>query len=161
MICQTWRLKSSVLYFYIVPGVHPIFEESIVKKSTGWSSVRTATLRLPPILGLSLIVVLAAGYRMRAQDAAEIAANADVEIINAPAFSATDLAALPTDGWVTNGGNLFNQRYSPLTQIGPRQRVGASGRLADASGCFRRRRSLFGGGRAHRPRRRRVYRHRR
>jgi len=27
------------------------------------------------------------------------------------------LAALPTDGWPTNGGNLFNQRYSPLTRI--------------------------------------------
>ncbi len=88
-----------------------------MKKSTGWNSVRTATLRLPPILGLSLIVVLAAGYRIRAQDAAEIAANADVEIVSAPAFSATDLAALPTDRWLTNGGNLFNQRYSPLTQI--------------------------------------------
>ena len=88
-----------------------------MKKSTGWSSVRTATLRLLSMLGLSLIVVLAAGYRMRAQDSAQIAANADVEIINAPAFSATDLAALPTDGWLMNGGNLFNQRYSPLTQI--------------------------------------------
>ncbi len=27
------------------------------------------------------------------------------------------LAAWPTDGWPTNGGNLFNQRYSPLSQI--------------------------------------------
>src|SRR5215510_8674388 len=28
-----------------------------------------------------------------------------------------DLAALPTDGWLKSGGNLFNQNYSPLTQI--------------------------------------------
>ena len=26
-------------------------------------------------------------------------------------------AALPATGWLTNGGNLANQRYSPLTQI--------------------------------------------
>lgn len=35
----------------------------------------------------------------------------------APAFTAQQLEALPTDRWVTNGGNLFNQRYSPLTAI--------------------------------------------
>ena len=34
-----------------------------------------------------------------------------------PAFSAAQLAAAPTDGWLTNGGNLWNQRYSPLTQL--------------------------------------------
>jgi alcohol dehydrogenase (cytochrome c) len=32
-------------------------------------------------------------------------------------FSAARLTALPTGGWPTNGGNLFNQRYSPLTAI--------------------------------------------
>ncbi len=35
----------------------------------------------------------------------------------APAFSAQQLTALPDNDWITNGGNLFNQRYSPLTQI--------------------------------------------
>ena len=35
----------------------------------------------------------------------------------APAFSAKDLTALPRTNWVTNGGNIFNQRYSPLDQI--------------------------------------------
>jgi hypothetical protein len=35
----------------------------------------------------------------------------------APAFTATQLTALPTDGWLTNGGNLYNQRYSPLSLI--------------------------------------------
>lgn len=29
----------------------------------------------------------------------------------------TDLTALPTTGWPTNGGNVYNQRYSPLTQL--------------------------------------------
>jgi hypothetical protein len=28
----------------------------------------------------------------------------------APAFSAKDLTALPTDRWITNGGNIYNQR---------------------------------------------------
>ena len=35
----------------------------------------------------------------------------------APAFTAQQLLALPTTGWPTNGGNLYNQRYSPLTAI--------------------------------------------
>src|SRR5688572_21980494 len=32
-------------------------------------------------------------------------------------FSAASLTAPPTTGWPTNGGNLFSQRYSPLTAI--------------------------------------------
>src|SRR5688572_24431894 len=32
-------------------------------------------------------------------------------------FSAAWLTAAPTTGWPTNGGNLYNQRYSPLTAI--------------------------------------------
>jgi quinohemoprotein ethanol dehydrogenase len=32
-------------------------------------------------------------------------------------FSAARLTALPTTSWPTNGGNLYNQRYSPLTAI--------------------------------------------
>jgi quinohemoprotein ethanol dehydrogenase len=35
----------------------------------------------------------------------------------APAFSADDLTAEPTDHWITNGGTLSNQRYSPLDEI--------------------------------------------
>ncbi len=42
---------------------------------------------------------------------------ADQKISRAPAFSGKQLVADPSDGWVTNGGNVFNQRYSPLTQI--------------------------------------------
>ena len=34
-----------------------------------------------------------------------------------PAFSVSDLSAHPQNGWLTNGGNLSNQRYSPLTRI--------------------------------------------
>jgi alcohol dehydrogenase (cytochrome c) len=35
----------------------------------------------------------------------------------APAFSGTSLTPPPTNGWPTNGGNWYNQRYSPLAQI--------------------------------------------
>ena len=32
-------------------------------------------------------------------------------------FSAATLTAPPATAWPTNGGNLYNQRYSPLTAI--------------------------------------------
>ena len=35
----------------------------------------------------------------------------------APDFSADELLSLPAENWITNGGNLFNQRYSTLDQI--------------------------------------------
>jgi alcohol dehydrogenase (cytochrome c) len=35
----------------------------------------------------------------------------------APAFTPAQLRALPTTAWLTNGGNIFNQRYSPLKQL--------------------------------------------
>ena len=34
-----------------------------------------------------------------------------------PAFSADDLTTLPEQNWITNGGTVFNQRYSPLDEI--------------------------------------------
>jgi glucose dehydrogenase len=34
-----------------------------------------------------------------------------------PKFTAAQLTASPTTGWITNGGNLYNQRYSPLALI--------------------------------------------
>ena len=38
-------------------------------------------------------------------------------IASAPAFTAPELLRLPRSGWPTNGGNLYNQRYSPLARI--------------------------------------------
>ena len=49
------------------------------------------------------------------------------------AFAPRALTAPPRDGWRTNGGNLYNQRYSPLDADRPRQRRAAQGRLAHAS----------------------------
>jgi alcohol dehydrogenase (cytochrome c) len=50
-------------------------------------------------------------------------AAADRQIAASPAFGARDLTAPPRDSWITNGGNVFNQRYSPLTQLN-RETVG-------------------------------------
>ncbi len=52
--------------------------------------------------------------------AAMLADAADAQeraIARAPAFNAERLSALPRDEWLTNGGNLANQRYSPLALI--------------------------------------------
>ena len=38
-------------------------------------------------------------------------------IATAPAFNARQLTSHPTKDWITNGGNVFNQRYSPLTLL--------------------------------------------
>jgi alcohol dehydrogenase (cytochrome c) len=38
-------------------------------------------------------------------------------IQRAPAFDAAELTAAPTTSWITNGGTLFNQRYSPLQSL--------------------------------------------
>jgi quinohemoprotein ethanol dehydrogenase len=69
----------------------------------------TSTLR--QCARLSLAVAFAAGY------AAEGGAQDGGSIQPAPAFTERQLTALPRDGWITNGGNLANQRYSPLDQI--------------------------------------------
>src|SRR5258705_11756797 len=43
------------------------------------------------------------------------------------AFSAKELAALPRNNWLKNGGSLFNQNYSPLTQINRETVAGLKG----------------------------------
>src|SRR5690606_32310579 len=47
----------------------------------------------------------------------DTAASRTPVIEPAPAFNAERLGALPRDEWITNGGTLSNQRYSPLTRI--------------------------------------------
>ena len=60
------------------------------------------------------------------QDTAPVAAPAEnppaavapaSNIVPAPAFSAEQLNTDPTTQWLTNGGSLSNERYSPLTQL--------------------------------------------
>ncbi|MDO8189349.1 PQQ-binding-like beta-propeller repeat protein [Conexibacter sp. JD483] len=53
-----------------------------------------------------------------AEDVAAYIVRATNKTIRAaPAFSAAELDEKPTDNWITNGGTLRNDRYSPLTQI--------------------------------------------
>ncbi len=59
-------------------------------------------------------------------------------------FSATALTGLPFRGWPTNGGNLYNQRYSPLKAINRDNVVAAERRVADASARLRRRAAVLG-----------------
>jgi alcohol dehydrogenase (cytochrome c) len=44
-----------------------------------------------------------------------------------PAFSAAELASLPRANWITNGGSISNQRYSPLAQINTGNVAGLKG----------------------------------
>jgi len=46
-----------------------------------------------------------------------LCASAQRTTSTAPAFPAKQLTAWPTNSWITNGGNVYNQRYSPLTRI--------------------------------------------
>jgi alcohol dehydrogenase (cytochrome c) len=48
--------------------------------------------------------------------AAAIATSSDAQRA-APKFSGSSLTSLPRDGWPTNGGDWYNRRYSPLTEI--------------------------------------------
>lgn len=52
----------------------------------------------------------------QAAEAEQIAVETP-QIEAAPAFSAEELSEAPTDAWLTNGGTLSNQRYSPLDEI--------------------------------------------
>jgi len=57
-------------------------------------------------------------------------------IAKAPAFAVADLVRQPAQNWITNGGNLYNQRYSSLAQInrGNVARVKAVWRVSLKSG---------------------------
>ena len=77
----------------------------------------------PAILGGTVMAVSAATIVLvltLALGGAYLATRGDSSsnaIQTAPAFSADELSTLPTDNWITNGGSLANQRYSPLDQI--------------------------------------------
>ncbi len=67
----------------------------------------------PGLLPAALVLALGAAVL-----AVRAAAPGDVPgITPAPAFTPAELVQLPTTSWPTNGGNVYNQRYSPLQQI--------------------------------------------
>src|SRR4051812_31571917 len=81
------------------------------RRGTRSPVARRAAEAAVTILVLGLV---AAGVFVRATTAAQPPAQA---IAVAPAFSMDELAALPVDNWITNGGSLANQRYSSLDEI--------------------------------------------
>lgn len=92
---------------------------------------RRLTRRLVP-LGAAAIAVVAIGAAACSDDSSSDSTAAGTSSTpaapggegnggawpaTAPAFTADQLNAAPTTAWLTNGGSLNNQRYSPLTQI--------------------------------------------
>jgi alcohol dehydrogenase (cytochrome c) len=65
-------------------------------------------LRLAPLLG---------GFAFTALLTVVAATAGAQPIKRAPAFSAAELVQPPAQSWITNGGNVYNQRYSALAQI--------------------------------------------
>ena len=77
----------------------------IVGGFVGWIIGKYATNSV----AVKTVTVNAAAGSATVQSAADIA--------QAPNFTADDLVKLPTDNWPTVGGNIMNERYSPLDQI--------------------------------------------
>src|SRR5690606_31383110 len=76
-----------------------------------WAEQRGGDPRMPRSLTRGALVALGAGLSVAAMPAAA------QKPVKAPAFSAADLVTLPSRNWITNGGNIYNQRYSTLSQI--------------------------------------------
>ena len=80
--------------------------------------------------GLAVFTGISAPQRSTATEAVPAGGDregGELRVPLAPAFSARQLTALPEENWVTNGGTLFNQRYSPLSQISRSNVAGLKG----------------------------------
>jgi alcohol dehydrogenase (cytochrome c) len=74
-----------------------------------------AALLIPAIV---LGFVLGRSEKQKTKTVIQTPAMAAKALIKpAPRFSMSDLAATPSDDWITNGGSTFNQRYSSLDEI--------------------------------------------
>ncbi len=71
---------------------------------------------MPAVLVLLLAGCAWPAARLEAQ-APEATASGPAAVAPAPAFAGNALVAPPVDAWPTNGGNVYNQRYSPLAEI--------------------------------------------
>jgi quinohemoprotein ethanol dehydrogenase len=66
-------------------------------------------------LWLLLVVLIAGAAPLQSQQ--KISTSAFLEAGPDSVITDKELAAAPTAGWLKNGGNLFNQNYSPLAEI--------------------------------------------
>ena len=74
--------------------------------------------RVPPSLLAALALLLAGSSILHpAANTQAFRETGDSPIVASPAFSDKELTAPPTGNWPKNGGDLFNQNYSPLTRI--------------------------------------------
>ena len=84
-------------------------------------ALRSLIAALVLLLGGSVLHPLLLGAPRQESQTANTQAlretRADSAIVASSAFSGKELTAPPTSGWLKSGGNLFNQNYSPLTQI--------------------------------------------
>ncbi len=81
---------------------------------------RSAPHRATPCLSGIVVAVIAGGVPAQSvttDSRTEEHATDSNRIPAAPAFSTAALVAPPARDWLTNGGNLFNQRYSTLIRI--------------------------------------------
>jgi glucose dehydrogenase len=79
-----------------------------------WHNRRTDTAN--PTIHAAMRLSLSAP--IRAALLATLVSGVDAQTITrAPAFNAERLSTLPRDEWITNGGTIANQRYSPLDLI--------------------------------------------
>jgi alcohol dehydrogenase (cytochrome c) len=77
--------------------------------------------------GLAIALVIAAAVWLAGRDSGGTSGHATATgaagesaaaaTSRAPAFTLSQLAAEPAEDWITNGGSLMNQRYSPLAEI--------------------------------------------
>jgi hypothetical protein len=74
-------------------------------KKRGWKTREQMSARAIKAVGDSFIAGLIVAGALFAADSGD------------GAFTPAQLTALPTTDWITNGGNVFNQRYSPLKQL--------------------------------------------
>src|SRR2546425_12762248 len=74
-------------------------------------------MRLGRLLTLLFSIFLIAAGSASATPLGKGAIGRSTVIVPAPAFTNTQLRSLPNGDWITNGGNIYNQRYSPLDQI--------------------------------------------
>ena len=93
-----------------VPATEPNGRVRTLKRQEASETImRRATLTLSTLTAVSfLLMSIATGT-------------------SAQSFSTDALVQAPTDGWRTNGGNLYNQNYSPLDQINRENVAGLKG----------------------------------
>src|SRR4051812_10693791 len=85
---------------------------------TGTPATRTAALvAVAVVVSAAVAVGIYFAVRGGSGDSAAPTVTTASQIRSAAALTADDLTAEPRESWLTNGGTLANQRFSPLDEI--------------------------------------------